>query len=52
MPRAIRIEEILGAARHIDPVFLNSPLLTSDALIAEKPKKEDKKGGGDHDDLY
>jgi chaperonin GroEL len=27
-------------------------LLTSDALIAEKPKKEDKKGGGDHDDLY
>ncbi len=27
-------------------------LLTSDALIAEKPKKEDKKGGGEHDDLY
>ncbi len=27
-------------------------LLTSDALIAEKPKKDDKKGGGDHDDLY
>jgi chaperonin GroEL len=27
-------------------------LLTSDALIAEKPKKEDKKGGGEGDDLY
>jgi chaperonin GroEL len=29
-------------------------LLTSDALIAEKPKKEDKKAGGhgDHDDMY
>jgi chaperonin GroEL len=27
-------------------------LLTSDALIADKPKKEDKKGGGDGDDLY
>ncbi|HEV8069317.1 MAG TPA: chaperonin GroEL [Planctomycetaceae bacterium] len=27
-------------------------LLTSDALIAEKPKKDDKKGGGDGDDLY
>jgi chaperonin GroEL len=28
-------------------------LLTSDALIAEKPKKDDKKGGGsDHDDMY
>jgi len=27
-------------------------LLTSDALIAEKPKKDDKKGGGEGDDLY
>jgi chaperonin GroEL len=28
-------------------------LLTSDALIAEMPKKEDKKAGGhDHDDMY
>jgi chaperonin GroEL len=28
-------------------------LLTSDALIAEKPKKEDKKSSaGDHDDMY
>jgi chaperonin GroEL len=27
-------------------------LLTSDALIAEKPKKEEKKGGGEAEDLY
>jgi chaperonin GroEL len=29
-------------------------LLTSDALIAEKPKKEDKKGGGhgESEDMY
>lgn len=29
-----RIEHILDAARHIDPVFLDSPLLASDALDA------------------
>ena len=27
-------------------------LLTSDALIAEKPKKDDKKGGGESEDMY
>jgi len=27
-------------------------LLTSDALIAEKPKKDEKKGGGEGEDLY
>ncbi|MEP6900013.1 MAG: pyridoxal-phosphate dependent enzyme [Rhodanobacter sp.] len=34
MHSVTRIEEILGAARHIDPVFLDSPLLTSEALDA------------------
>ena len=27
-------------------------LLTSDALIAEKPKKDGKGGHGGHDDMY
>ena len=46
----VAIEEFLAARP--DPRLTLALLLTSDALIAEKPKKEDKKGGGEHDDLY